>query len=501
MKYTLKDYKKNYKNIFDADVCIIGSGAGGAVAAYELAAIGYSVVVVEEGGYFTTKDYDGKPLNNMKTMWRQAGSTISFGIPPISIPTGKCVGGTTAINSATCFRTPEHIITQWKKNFKVDIDYKSLEPYFERVENIINVTELPWDVLGNCAKIVKRGADALGLHCKPLKHNVKNCKGCGTCQFGCVEGAKQSAEVSYIPLALQYNTSLLTHCRAEKIHFKGMKADSVECKVYNEKGESVASCTIKAKIIVCACGTMITPLLLKRSGIKNKHLAKHLQIHPCSRVVALMEEEVNGWVGVSQGAYIDDYVDEGIMLEGIFVHPSILAASLPGVGREFFELTKQFSHIAAFGVMVHDTSEGIIFGNMHTSFSWYMMNTKDIQTLKNGIAYLAQIFMAAGAKKIFTPISTFPVISCQDDIEKLKQTYLMRSQIPEVFAFHPLGTCRMGGDSDCGVVNSYGKCFNTDNLYVADGSIVPTSLGVNPQITIMALSTRIAGHIAEQLSK
>ncbi|MGB4267839.1 MAG: GMC family oxidoreductase [Spirochaetota bacterium] len=501
MIYTLNDYKYNYKNNFDADVCIIGSGAGGAVVAYELAVIGYSVVVVEEGGYFTTKDYNGKPLNNMKAMWRQAGSTVSFGIPPISIPTGKCVGGTTAINSATCFRTPEHIIKQWNENVRVDINYKNLEPYFEKVEKIINVTELPWDILGNCAKIVKRGADALGLHCKPLKHNVKNCRGCGTCQFGCVEGAKQSAEVSYIPLALRYNTTLLTHCKAEKIHFKGNKADSVECRVYNDRAESVASCTIKAKIIVCACGTMITPLLLKKSGVKNKHLGKYLQIHPCSRVVALMDEEVKGWVGVSQGAYIDDYASEGIMLEGIFVHPSILTASLPGVGKEFWNLSEQFSKIAAFGVMVHDTTEGTVFGNTHMPLSEYFINRKDTDTLKKGIVYLSEVFFAAGAQKIFTPITHYSILTSMDDVQRLKEASVKQSDIPEIFAFHPLGTCRMGGDSNRGVVDSYGKCFNTDNLYVADGSIVPTSLGVNPQITIMALSTRIAEKIAEQLCK
>ncbi|MEW6525369.1 MAG: GMC family oxidoreductase [Spirochaetota bacterium] len=499
MIYSQNDYKKY--NSFDADVCVIGSGAGGAVVAYELALMSYSVIVIEEGGYYTTNDYDGKPLKNMKTMWRGAGSTVSFGIPPISIPTGRCVGGTTAINSATCFRTPEHIIMQWKENLRVNIDYKNLEPYFERVEKIINVTELSWDVLGNCAKIIKRGADALGLHCKPLKHNVKNCKGCGTCQFGCVEGAKQSTEVSYIPRALQYNTQLLTHCKAQKILFKNNKAYAVQCNVIGDKGENIAQCIVKAKIIVCACGTMITPLLLKKSGVKNKHLAKHLQIHPCSRVVALMEEVVNGWVGVSQGAYIDDYADEGIMLEGIFVHPSILTASLPGIGNEFFELAQQFSHIAAFGVMVHDTGQGKVFGSLDTPLSWYNLNTQDIETLKKGIAYLSEVFIAAGAKKIFTPIASFPMIHSMDDVVKLKMHTIKRTHIPEVFAFHPLGTCRMGGDSNWGVVDSNGKCFNTDNLYVADGSIVPTSLGVNPQITIMALATKISQHIADDLKK
>lgn len=498
MVYTYADYKKY--NEFFADVCVIGSGAGGAVVACELAQMGYSVIIVEEGGYYTTKDYNGKPLNSMKTMWRNGGSTIAFGISPISIPTGKCVGGTTAINSATCFRTPEHIVAQWNKMLAIELKYNELIPYFEKVEKIINVTELSWEVLGKCATIVKRGADALGLHCKPLRHNVKNCKGCGTCQFGCVEGAKQSTEISYIPLALQFNAQLLTHCKAERIIFQNKKAHSVECSVSGDKGRVFGRCTIRAKIIVCACGTMFTPLLLKQSGMKNKHLGKHLQVHPCSRVVALMNEEVNGWIGVSQGAYIDDYCDEGIMLEGIFVHPSILAASLPGVGEDFFTLAQQFSNIAAFGVMVHDTGGGSVFGSLDKPLSWYSINAQDIETLKKGIAYLSEVFIAAGAKKVFTPITSFPILYSMDDIKKLKVHPIKRTHIPEIFAFHPLGTCRMGGDSNLGVADMYGKCYYTDNLYIADGSIVPTSLGVNPQITIMALATKISHHIAEKLS-
>lgn len=498
MIYMAHDYKQNQN--FEADICVIGSGAGGAVVAYELAAAGHSVIIIEEGGYYSAKDYNGKPLKSMKRMWHGAGSTVSFGIPAISIPYGKCVGGTTAINSATCFRTPPDVVEQWNKELGLDIDYEKLEPYFDKVEKMINVTELSWDVLGNCAKIVKRGADALGLHCKPLKHNVKNCKGCGTCQFGCVEGAKQSMDISYIPSALHHGAQLLTHCRAEKIIRTGSKLYTIQCRVTNQENGAIVTCIIRANIVVLACGSMLTPLLLRKSGIHNKHIGKHLQIHPCSRVVALMDEEVYGWVGVSQGAYIDDFAHEGIMLEGIFVHPSILAASLPGVGTEFWELAQQFKNIAAFGVMVHDTGQGKVFGSLDMPLSLYSINKKDTETLKKGIAYCSEIFFAAGAKKIFIPVSHYPVLRSMDDVQKLKELNIKPHHIPEIFAFHPLGTCRMAGDSSLGVVNRFGKCFDADNIYIADGSVIPTSLGVNPQITIMTVATYIAEHIADELS-
>src|SRR6056297_1938738 len=202
-----KDYSGNFQR--DCDVCVIGSGPGGAVAAKELAEKGHAVVLLEEGSHITRADWDGMPLSGLMRMYREAGATGTVGNAGISVTMGRCVGGSSTINSATCFRPPEKILSNWQKDLGLEqLTPQALAPYLERVESILNVTELSWEVLGKNARIVKRGCDRLGLSCRPLKHNVKNCQGCGPCQFGCQEGAKQSVDVTYIPLAEEHGAEI-----------------------------------------------------------------------------------------------------------------------------------------------------------------------------------------------------------------------------------------------------------------------------------------------------
>ncbi len=495
-----KDYSKNMTA--SCDVCVIGSGAGGAVAAKELSEKGFSVILLEEGGNFSPDKWNGKPFDSMMNMWRNGGSTVTLGTPVISVPLGKCIGGTTAINSCTCFRTPDNILTTWQNTLGLDnLTKEAFDPYFSKVEKEINVTELSWDLLGNCGKIIKRGADKLGLNCNPLKHNVKDCKGCGTCQFGCIDGAKQSMDTSYVPKAIESGAGVYANCRADKLIINNKQVTGVSCAMINpETGKKTFSMKIRADAVVVACGSMITPSFLRRNGLKNYHIGRNLQIHPCARVAALMDETVEGWKGVSQGAYIDDFEDEGIMLEGIFVHPSILLAAFPGIGHEFKDAAAEFSRIAAFGVMVHDSTTGRV---LKSSPKWitatYFIQKGDVNKLQRGVAHTARIYFAAGAKKVFTPVFRMPVLDSENEVEKFLGLDLKPSDFTEIFAFHPLGTCRMASNSRQGVVGKTGETFEVENLFIADGSIVPTSLGVNPQVTIMALATMVSEGVAEKI--
>ncbi|OQX61651.1 MAG: hypothetical protein B5M56_08465 [Desulfococcus sp. 4484_241] len=199
------------------DVCVIGSGAGGAVVAKELAQKGFDVALLEEGSRFTTKNFNQDPGDMMAMMYRDSGFTVALGLPPVSITLGKAVGGTTTINSATCFRTPEHVVHKWVDRYDcAGLSHESLIPYFEKVEKEINVVELTEDILGNAYQVVKRGAARLGIEARPLKHNVKGCEGAGVCQWGCVKSAKQSTDVSYIPKADAAGASIYANCRAKR---------------------------------------------------------------------------------------------------------------------------------------------------------------------------------------------------------------------------------------------------------------------------------------------
>lgn len=484
------------------DVCIIGSGAGGAVVAKELAEKGFSVIVLEEGGHYTRESWNGKPAQTLINMYRDGGSTGTLGNPFISITLGKCVGGTTTVNSATCFRTPNHVLLQWQMELGLDgLTRTRLEPYFEKVEKIINVTELSWKILGKNAQIVKRGAERLGLHIKPLRHNVRNCRGCGTCQFGCLEGAKQSMDVTYIPLAEKFGAKIFTYARAETLIIKNGAACGVQGSILNPSTKKRQwKFQIDAHVVVVACGALITPAFLLKNGLRNKNIGRNLQIHPAGRVVALMNEEIEGWKGVSQGAYIDDFKEGDIILEGIFVHPSLMLAAMPGVGMKHKQMAALYPRMAAFGVMIHDSTTGRVRGLFRRNgfIANYSIKKIDMEKFKRAIAYTARIFFAAGAQMVFTPISKKPVLTSMQDVEELLQLPVKPNQM-EIMAFHPLGTCRMGRSSKTGAVNPHGESFEIENLYVADASIIPTSLGVNPQLTIMALATMVAENISNKI--
>ena len=500
---TFKDYKGSFTE--RCDVCVIGSGPGGGVVAKELAEKGRSVVLLEEGGHYTVDDWDGRPAKGLAMLYRGGGATGTMGNPFISLTLGKCIGGTSTVNSATCFRTPGRILKKWRDELGLDtMNEETLNPYFDRVEKIVNVTELPWDVLGNNANIVKRGCDALGYHCGPLRHNVRDCQGCGPCQFGCPENSKQSVNVTYIPLADRKGARIYANCRADRVVIEGGSAAGVEATVLDPKtGKGAYTVTVEAKAVVVSCGAMISPSFLRWSGLENRHIGRHLQIHPAGRVVALMDEVVEGWKGVSQGAYVDDFENEGIMLEGVMVHPSLLLAALPGVGPEHKEMALRYRNLAAFGVMIHDETEGRVHRGYPPKkgkgiLASYMIRRSDTEKLKRGIAYLARIFFAAGARRVYTSISRMPVLESMEDAGRLLTLRVRPNQI-ETMAFHPLGTCRMASGPALGVVDKNGESFEVKNLYVADGSIIPSSLGVNPQITIMAVSNLVADAIDERL--
>lgn len=500
---TINDYSGDINE--SCDVCVIGSGPGGGVVAKELAEKGLSVVLLEEGGHYTVKEWDGKPVTGLIGMYRSGGSTGTLGNPFISLTLGKCIGGTSTVNSATCFRTPAPVLRRWRDELGLgDLTEEALGPYFERVEATVHVTELPWDVLGNNAKIVKRGCDKLGYTCRPLKHNVKECRGCGPCQFGCLENAKQSVNVTYIPKAEAAGARIYANCRAEGILIRNGSVEGVEGAVVDPKsGRRRFRITVTSRAAVVSCGAMMTPSFLKWSGLKNRHIGRHLQIHPAGRVVALMDEEVRGWQGVSQGAYIDDFESEGIMMEGVMVHPSLLLAALPGIGNKHKEMAVKYNNMAAFGVMVHDETEGRVLRGYSPKrnrgiLATYLIRRSDADKLKRAIAYLTKIFFAAGAVRVYTAISSMPYCDSVEDADRLLAMRVKPSQI-ETMAFHPLGSCRMAAGPKLGAVDGSGESFEVRNLYVADGSIVPTSLGVNPQITIMALATYVADGIARRL--
>lgn len=490
-----------------ADVCIIGSGAGGASAARELAEKGLRVVVLEEGSRFSIKNFNQDPAEMMGMMYRDAGTTLALGVPPIAVTLGKCLGGTTTINSATCFRTPERVVQKWAEQYDcAGLTYDELCPWFDKVEADISVTDLSEDILGEGYRIVKRGADKLGLGIKPLQHNVKGCEGAGVCQWGCIKGAKQSADVVYMPKADAAGAMIYTNCQARKIMTEAGRVIGVKGRVLDPRtGRGAWSFEIRARVVCVATGTMLTPAFLLRQQLANSSglVGRGLTVHPCGRVVAEMNQEVKGHHGVSQGGLIDAFADEGIMLEGIFVPPGVMAMALPGVGQEHKRLARRYNNLAAFGVLVSDTTRGRVFRPWLPGYpftAWYSINHVDTEKLRKGIGIVADIFFAAGAERVYTGCFKMPEIRTPAELERFK-TMRVKPWHFEIMSFHPLGTCRMGNSPGTSVVDLNLETHDVKGLFITDGSIFPSSLGVNPQVSIMAFAGRAADYIARHIDR
>ncbi len=473
-----------------ADVVVVGSGAGGAVVASELAEGGREVVLLEEGREFTKKDFNRRPVDMLPLMYRDAGLTSTLGIPAIPLPLGKTLGGTTTINSGTCLRTPDRVMEGWARDFGLsDITPESMRPYFEKVEKVQNVQPVKEAILGKNALVFKRGADKLGWGGEPLTRNVSDdCRGCGVCCFGCPSDAKLAMNLTFLPRARAAGARIWTQARATAVRFEAGRAVGIDARLPD--GHAL---TVKAPVVVLSCGTIHTPAFLLSQAIANSSglVGKGLTIHPATRIASQFDEIIDGWHGVPQGYGVHRFQDEGIQLEGIQGPPGLIAATLPFVGRAFQELIRDIRKVAVFGGMIKDGPNGRVRVWRGRPLVTYWLSREDRAKAQRMMGLIAEALLEAGAKRVLLPVMGFPQVRDRDELERFRAKRLKASQF-EMMAFHPLGTCRMGSDPTNSVVGPYGQTHDVPGLWIADGSVVPTSLGVNPQITIMSLAMRTA---------
>ncbi len=488
----------------EAQVCIIGSGASGALIAHQLSARGVKVIVLEEGGAYFRRDYPDNIRDCIKKMYRNLGLDSTLGIPSIVVPTGKCLGGTTVVNMGTCFRVPDWIYQKWEEMGIEGWGKAELEPYYEQVEKLMNVQEVKPEVMGRNGEIIAEGARRLGLHPKPIRRNVSDdCKGCGNCSYGCPEDAKQAMHIKIIPQAVESGAKFYCDAKAEIILHDGKKVLGVQGSIRErETGAFRHHIDIACDVVVLCAGALNTPVLLLKNKIANSsgEVGKNLKLHLCGRVSGFFDQYIDGHYGVGQCLYIDDYAkDFGIMLEATFTGPASEFPGFPGFGAELWEMLKEYRKTATVGVMVSDTSSGrVSVGIDGEPMLSYNLNQKDAETLKKAMIISGRILFAAGAKKLITTTSCFPIINSLAELEKAQDTKVSPSHFL-LMAFHPLGTCRMGAKKKKSVVNLNLETWDLKNLFIADASVFPSSLGVNPQETIWAFAYRGAEYILENV--
>jgi choline dehydrogenase-like flavoprotein len=482
-----------------ADVAVIGTGAGGAVVAAELAERGARVVLVEEGDSHPGRDFTADPLDQIRMLYRDHGLTGAIGNTFIGIPLGRAVGGTTTINSGTCWRAPGEVLDRWQHEYGIpNLANGGLDPEFERVETALHVGQVPEELLGPGGRLFRRGAEALGLKGQVIPRNAAGCRGTGVCAFGCPRDAKQSMNVSYVPRALRAGAKLHVRTRAERVLIDGDRAMGLVARRLDTCGRGTGQrlWVLADRTVVCA-GALLTPVLLARSGAvaRRSAVGRNLRIHPATRVLACFDEPVRAWEGVPQSYHVREFEPEGIFLQGMFVPPGMQAPNVPGFGHEHKKRMAAYDRMASFGALISDTSTGRVFHAGGRPLVWYWMNREDVRRLLRGISMVARIVFAAGAREVYPGVRQSPVLRSMAEADALARLAVRAGDL-DMMAFHPMGTARMGRDASSCAVAPSGELHNVRGLYVADASLFPTSTRVNPQITIMALATRIARGIA-----
>jgi choline dehydrogenase-like flavoprotein len=489
------------------DIVVVGSGAGGAIVARELARAGLDVIVVEEGGHHPASEYSRfSPSQSLRTLAREAGLGIAMGLgetPLMSVMAGRCVGGSSVLTGGVCFRIPDDVLHDWSTRLGLrDLTPDALAPYFEEIERDLSVTTVPESMRSRSSELFVEGADKLGIVMKSIRRNAPNCKGAARCNFGCPNNAKMSVDVAVLPEAYDRGAVVLSDALVERIHIERGAARGVRGRFLDaETGEPGIRFDIRARAVVVACGSLHTPGLLQKSGVSGGgHVGHHMTLHPAFRIGALFDERVEGWDGAMQSVYSDHFSEEGLTLLGIYTAPNILAAAFPGVGREHRRIVRSLPNLAFFGGMIHDDAGG----RVRRWFSreplvTYRMNERDRKRMWRGIEILGEMAFAAGARQVLLPIFGAAPISRPEDLRDLVARPPPARKV-ECMSFHPLGSARMSAAAKDGVVKSTGESWQVKDLFVVDGSILPTSIGVNSQLPIMALALNLGRKIAQRLS-
>jgi choline dehydrogenase-like flavoprotein len=488
----------------ECDVVIVGSGAGGAVAAATLAEAGLDVIVLEAGESFNRDSYPDDPLEAIAALYRDGGLTIAAGRPQIPIPVGRTVGGTTVVNSGTCFRAPQPVLEDWRNRFGIGWA-GDLDPHFADAERFLRVTPLDPGRMGRNGQLAMEGAAALGASGGPISRNAGDCVQCSSCPFGCEIDAKRGMHVSYLPRAVAAGARLRSGVEARRILVENGHAVGVSCLTAADGPQTRRYVTSEARRryvvrgrlgTIVAGGTLGTPELLLRSGLGGRQAGRNLHIHPACWVGARYEEEVRGWDGVMQSYYVDQWEPQRILLEATFTPLAFGGGWLQGTGREHQQAMLNFGHIGSIGVHLSDESQGRIRltndGSLRAS---YKLTSADADRLTFGIARAAEIHFAAGATEVYPNIARAGVLT-PERLADFEATSFKPSEL-RLEAFHPMGTARIASEDE-GVCAPNGSVHGLNDLYVADASLFPTSVGVNPMMTVIAFAKQIAEELAHK---
>jgi len=427
-------------------------------------------------------------MRALRTLYRDGGGGMAIGKPSVLFAEGRCVGGSTTVNGGMSWRTPGRVLDQWSASVDA-ISEADLDPYFDAIESRLSVGEQDPDTIGRDSELLKAGADANGWRIVPNRRNQLHCAGSNNCNNGCPTGAKQSMLVTSVPRALTRGARLYAGCRVTRITHGGI--------VGRFAGSPARRLTVTAKVVIVAGGSIQTPALLARSGIRSAsgQLGRNLAMHPNANVIAFFDEEVTGWHGVHQAFQVREFSSDGIVLTANNLAPPMLAAMMPGFAGELGELMADYNHVVTAGPLISDTGTGRVrrvpgFGPQ----VFYQLNDQDAARVVRGVELTAQAMFAAGARRVLLPYDGAPACRSLEEVRRLR----VPKKSIRLYSIHLMGTARMSADPRRGVVDSFGEFHGRPGLFIADASIFPGPTGLNPMETVIALADRNARHLIER---
>ncbi len=499
-------------SVLRADAVVIGTGAGGATAAARLAEAGLDVIVLESGPLLYGADFDEREAEMFERLYADGGLRSSDDLG-VSIVQGVTAGGSTTVNWMIMLRTPEWVLDEWtQRHGTVGMSAAEMAPVFARIEQELHARRVPDDAHSPNNRIILDGAAKLGWSSQQAMINARNCIRTGFCGYGCRSGAKQGTLETYLPAAVAAGARLVTHAEARRIEFieRGGAFPSKRVVVQHRQADGrVRDVGIEAKVVVVAGGAVGTPSLLQRSGLGGGAVGKYLRLHPTTGLLGVYEREIYASGGIPLTSVCDEFhqLDAhgyGVWIETPPMHPALSATACPGIGAAHRERMLKFRNTGTLIVLTRDgadreQSNGEVRTRRDGSLSIkYALGSRDRAHALAGLEAAAQLHFAAGATEVISGHARPVILRHPDEIPRLRSRPMGPNDIP-FFSAHVNGTARMGTDPRTAATDPHGERFGAPGVFVADGSLLPTAPGVNPQETIFALSTIIAERIASRV--
>jgi len=502
--------------VLEADVAIVGTGAGGGTAAEILAQAGLRVILVEEGPLRTSRDFRMLEAEAYPDLYQESAARRTRD-KAITIMQGRCVGGGTTVNWTSSFRTPGATLAYWARVYGLDgFSADALAPYFARMEAKLSIA--PWEMAPNANnETLARGAAKIGIPAAAIRRNVKACWNLGYCGMGCPTNAKQSMLVTTLPAALERGATLVTRARAQAFGIERDRVGTLTCAAMDALGvhPTPRTITVRARAFVASGGAIGTPALLLRSRVPDPHgvIGKRTFLHPVVVSVARMPERVAAFAGAPQTVYSDHFLDTlppdgpiGFKLEAPPIHPILGAITVPNYGAQHAQWMRELPNLQVVIALMrdgfHPDSPGgtVALRDDGTPVLDYPLTPYVWEGARRAFRAMAEIQFAAGATRVMPVHGDGAGYARWSDARSAIDGFALAPLSTPVVSAHVMGGCPLGDDPKGAVVDTAGRCHHLANLYVFDGSLFPTSIGANPQLSIYGIVAKLADGLATTLS-